>query len=101
MTGPKLRGALDDIPTYKPGKPATGADGAPAFKLSSNENPHEPLPSVLAAMQNAFGGFNRYPDMGCSRLLPAIAARLGVPQEHVATGTGGVGGSQQARPAVW
>ncbi|MFC0431132.1 histidinol-phosphate transaminase [Kutzneria buriramensis] len=100
MTGPKLRGALNDIPTYKPGKPAVGADGAPAFKLSSNENPHEPLPSVLRAMEKALRGFNRYPDMGCSALIPAVAARLGVPEAHVATGTGGVGVIQQVMQAV-
>ncbi|MFI9384748.1 histidinol-phosphate transaminase [Kutzneria sp. NPDC052558] len=99
-TGPKLRVALEDIPTYKPGKPAVGADGAPAFKLSSNENPHQPLPSVLAAMERALGDFNRYPDMGCSQLIPAIAARLGVPESHVATGTGGVGVIQQVLQAA-
>ena len=99
-TGPRLRAALEDIPTYKPGKPAVGADGAPAFKLSSNENPHQPLPGVLEAMERSLRGFNRYPDMGCSQLIPAIAARLGVPEAHVATGTGGVGVIQQVMQAV-
>jgi histidinol-phosphate aminotransferase len=99
-TGPKLRVALDDIPTYKPGQPATGAAGAPAYKLSSNENPHEPLPSVVAAISRALGGCNRYPDLGCSELVPAIAQRFGVPAEHVATGTGGVGVIQQVVQAV-
>jgi histidinol-phosphate aminotransferase len=99
-TGPKLRVALDDIPTYKPGKPAVGADGTPAFKLSSNENPNQPLPGVLAAMERALREHNRYPDMGCSQLIPAIAARLGVPESHVATGTGGVGVIQQVLQAV-
>jgi len=99
-TGPKLRVALEDIPTYKPGKPAVGADGSPAFKLSSNENPNQPLPSVLAAMERTLREFNRYPDMGCSQLIPAIATRLGVPESHVATGTGGVGVIQQVMQAA-
>jgi len=99
-TGPKLRVALDDIPTYKPGKPVVGADGAPAFKLSSNENPHDPLPGVLEAMERALRSHNRYPDMGCSALIPAIAQRLGVPETHVATGTGGVGVIQQVMQAA-
>jgi histidinol-phosphate aminotransferase len=38
--------------------------------------------------------------MGCSALIPAVAARLGVPESHVATGTGGVGVIQQVMQAV-
>jgi histidinol-phosphate aminotransferase len=98
--GPRLRAALDDIPTYKPGKPAAGADGVPAFKLSSNENPHPPLPSVLAALGSAAEAFNRYPDMACTALISAIAERFGVPAEHISTGTGGVGVIQQVVQAT-
>ncbi|GAA0633178.1 histidinol-phosphate transaminase [Kutzneria viridogrisea] len=98
--GPRLRSALADLPAYKPGKPAVGADGAPAFKLSSNENPNPPLPSVLAALSNAASGFNRYPDMACTQLIAAIAERFGVPAEHIATGTGGVGVIQQVVQAT-
>ncbi|GAA3053858.1 hypothetical protein GCM10020000_39770 [Streptomyces olivoverticillatus] len=43
---PRLRAALEAVPTYKPGKPAA-ADGPVAYKLSSNENPYPPLPGVL------------------------------------------------------
>ena len=92
---PRLRHALDGIPTYKPGRPAAAREGAPAYKLSSNENPYPPLPSVLDTVRDAASSFNRYPDMFATGLTAAIAARFDVPVSHVATGTGSVGVLQQ------
>ncbi|MEY9965536.1 histidinol-phosphate aminotransferase [Streptacidiphilus sp. MAP12-16] len=92
--GPRLREALRGIPAYKPGKPAQGADGAPAYKLSSNENPYPPLPGVLDAAVTAADSFNRYPDMGCGALIAELAEHFGVPEAHIATGTGSVGVAQ-------
>jgi histidinol-phosphate aminotransferase len=92
---PRLRGALDGIPTYKPGRPATSVSGAPSYKLSSNENPYPPLPGVLDVVTRAAGSFNRYPDLFCSELTAALSERLKVPAEHIATGTGSVGVLQQ------
>ncbi|MCD0482277.1 histidinol-phosphate transaminase [Streptacidiphilus sp. ASG 303] len=92
--GPRLRPELDGIPTYKPGRPATGADGAPAYKLSSNENPYDPLPGVLEAVTGAAARFHRYPDMACAELTAELAERFGVPAGHIATGTGSVGVAQ-------
>ncbi|CAG7651376.1 histidinol-phosphate transaminase [Actinacidiphila bryophytorum] len=97
---PKLRAELDGIPTYKPGRPPAAAEGAPAFKLSSNENPYPPLPGVLEAATAAAASFNRYPDLSCSRLTGELAARFGVPAGHVATGTGSVGVAQQLLQAT-
>ncbi|MFD6417813.1 histidinol-phosphate transaminase [Streptomyces sp. NPDC060194] len=92
---PRLRGALDGIPTYKPGRPAAAAEGgAPAYKLSSNENPYPPLPGVMESAVAAAGSFNRYPDMACSALTAELAEHFGVPQSHLATGTGSVGVAQ-------
>ncbi|PYC67815.1 histidinol-phosphate transaminase [Streptomyces tateyamensis] len=88
--GPRLRASLDGIPTYKPGKPA----GADSFKLSSNENPYEPLPGVLEAAVAAAGSFNRYPDMAAVELTEELARRFEVPAEHVALGTGSVSVAQ-------
>ena len=88
--GPRLRPALEGIPTYTPGRPA----GADAYKLSSNENPYEPLPGVLDAALAAAGSFNRYPDMAVGALVEELAARFDVPAEHIATGTGSVGVAQ-------
>jgi histidinol-phosphate aminotransferase len=92
--GPRLRPELDGIPTYKPGRPASGAEGAPSYKLSSNENPYDPLPGVLDAVLTAAGSFNRYPDMACGGLVADLAQRFSVPVSHLATGTGSVGIAQ-------
>ncbi|QLE73047.1 histidinol-phosphate transaminase [Streptomyces rectiverticillatus] len=91
---PKLRAALDGVPTYKPGKPAA-AGGPVAYKLSSNENPYPPLPGVLEQAVAVAGSFNRYPDMACSGLMAELAERFSVPVSHLATGTGSVGVAQQ------
>ncbi|MBH5335891.1 histidinol-phosphate transaminase [Streptomyces pactum] len=91
---PKLRAALDGIPTYRPGKPAA-AGGPAAFKLSSNENPYPPLPGVLESATRAAASFNRYPDMACTALMAELSERFDVPVEHLATGTGSVGIAQQ------
>ena len=91
---PRPRMALDAMPSYKPGKPATQATatgGLTAYKMSSNENPYPPLPSVLAVVQAAAGTINRYPDMAVTALTQALAESLEVPAECIATGTGSVG----------
>ena len=92
---PRLRTALEGIPAYRPGRAAGSRDGAPAYKLSSNENPYPPLPSVLETVRESASTFNRYPDMFATGLTAAIASRLDVPASHVATGTGSVGVLQQ------
>ena len=56
------------MPPYRQGKPAP----ADAFKLSSNENPFEPIPAVLEAI--AASSVNRYPD----------AAALDLPRQRLA-----------------
>ena len=96
QTGPRLRAVLGDIPTYKPGRPAPVRDGLPAYKISSNENPYPPLPSVQMVIADAGTQANRYPDMFATGLVSRIAARFNVPESHVATGTGSVGVCQQA-----
>ncbi|MEP7036022.1 MAG: histidinol-phosphate transaminase, partial [Actinomycetota bacterium] len=87
----RLREALAAVPSYKPGKPAAAREGVTAYKISSNENPYPPLPSVLKVVQDAAMQMNRYPDMAVTELTQAIAQRLGVPPENIATGTGSVG----------
>ena len=87
----RLRAALDQVPAYVPGKPAAAPEGVTAYKVSSNENPYPPLPSVLDVVRDAAGSINRYPDMAVTELTQALATTLGVPVEHVATGTGSVG----------
>ncbi|SNC64311.1 histidinol-phosphate aminotransferase [Kytococcus aerolatus] len=91
----RLRDALDALPAYKPGKPAPAVEGLTSYKISSNENPYPPLPSVQAAVARAAEEFNRYPDMGAAALLAGIAEHCGVESENVAVGTGSVGLLQQ------
>ena len=92
---PRLRVALDGIPTYRPGRPPQPRPGLTAYKVSSNENPYPPLPGVLDAATSAAAAMNRYPDMFATGLVEALARRFGVPAEHFATGTGSVGVLQQ------
>jgi histidinol-phosphate aminotransferase len=95
LATPRLRPVLAGIPSYRPGRPAPARAGVPAYKLSSNENPYPPLPGVLEVVTRAAASTNRYPDMFATGLVGQLAARFGVPVEHVATGTGSVGVLQQ------
>lgn len=88
---PRIREALSRLPAYVPGKPAAAPEGVTAYKLSSNENPYPPLPSVLKVVREAAGSMNRYPDMAVTELTHALAYSLDVPAECIATGTGSVG----------
>ncbi len=87
MTEPipvRIRPEIAALPTYKQGKQA----GADAFKLSSNENPFDPLPHVVDALRSQVAA-NRYPDASAARLAARLAERYGVaPEEvHVAAGS--------------
>ena len=96
---PRFRPVLDQFAPYKPGK-APSAPRGRSFKLSSNESPFGPLPSVLKVIAEAAGSVNRYPDHGAAELTDAIADRFGVPASHVAVGCGSVGVTQQLLEAV-
>lgn len=87
---PRPRATVATIPAYVPGRPPVARPGLPSFKLSSNENPYPPLPGVLEAVADAAARLNRYPDMGCTALYDALAARLGVATGQLAAGTGSV-----------
>ena len=96
---PRFRSVLDGFPAYKPGRTPVSATGR-THKLSSNESPHQPLPSVMDAIAEAARSVNRYPDNGAEALIGAIAAKYGVPPRHVAVGCGSVGVAQQLLEAV-
>ena len=57
----RLRAALDALPAYTPGRPAAPRPGVTAYKISSNENPYPPLPSVLDVVRDAAGVINGTP----------------------------------------
>ncbi|WP_433018037.1 histidinol-phosphate transaminase [Kribbella sp. CA-294648] len=76
------------------------ASGARSTRLSANESPFGPLPSVLEAIQSAASEINRYPDDEHTALVAALAARFGVPQAHVAVGSGSAGVLQMVLEAL-
>ena len=78
-----VRADIAEIPSYIPGKRL-----ADALKLSSNEVTHPPLPAAVAAMAEAAAAANRYPDMGATDLVHAIAKHLKLRPEQVAVGCG-------------
>ncbi len=90
---------LDDFAPYQPGREVRGPDGR-SHKLSSNESPFGPLPSVLEVIADTATAVHRYPDNGAVALTTAIADRFGVPLEHVAVGCGSVGVAQQMLAAA-
>ena len=80
----RVRPEIAALPSYKQGKQA----GATAYKLSSNENPFDPLPGVVDAVRGAVA-FNRYPDALAGRLRARLAERFGVSDDriHIAAGS--------------
>ncbi len=96
---PRFRSVLDQYSPYRPGGRVERPDGR-SFKLSSNENPFGPLPSVVQVIAEASAGVNRYPDNEAVALTEAIARRYAVPPDHIAVGCGSVGVTQQLLEAA-
>lgn len=82
----RLRPEIAALPPYRQGRPAP-ADG---FKLSSNENPFDPLPSVVEAVGASAQHINRYPDATALTLRERLAERFGVTADEVLVGAGSV-----------
>ncbi|WP_207549916.1 histidinol-phosphate transaminase [Thermostaphylospora chromogena] len=96
---PRFRAILDTMPGYRPGKAVVSPDGR-SYKLSSNESPYDPLPSVVEAIAAGAREIHRYPDPAAVRLVRALADRYDVPAEHIALGPGSVTVTQQLLEAV-
>lgn len=82
----RLREEVLEIPAYKQG----AIPASDAVKLSSNENPYPPLPSVREAVLSRIDGINRYPAMTAPALVARIAAHHGVSEDTIALGSGSV-----------
>ncbi|KQR47565.1 aminotransferase [Microbacterium sp. Leaf161] len=95
MTLP-TRAGLDAVPAYRQGRSAP----AGASKLSSNESPHPPLPSVVEAVQQRLATIHRYPDMSAAALRERLAERYGVEPASVTVGAGSVELASQLIHAV-
>lgn len=97
---PRLRPDLAGAAPYRAGKSPKAKAGTRTHKLSSNENPYEPLPGVIEAITKAARLVNRYPDPSSRRLVEAIANRHGISTSSVAVGTGSVAVLAQFLQAV-
>ncbi|GAA3807033.1 histidinol-phosphate transaminase [Cellulomonas soli] len=86
---PRTREDLDRIPGYRQGRSA-GDGGAPSHKLSSNENPYDPLPSVRDRIAEVLGRINLYPDMAGAVLVPELARLHDVDPARIVLGAGSV-----------
>lgn len=91
----RIRPEIAGLAAYAQGTQAQ----ADAFKLSSNENPFDPLPSVVEVLHRTVG-VNRYPDSTAGRLRDALAEKYGVPASHVHIGAGSVSILYQLAQAV-
>lgn len=74
----------------RPNIPMSYNSNEEGIYLHKGENPFPPHPQVLAAMQQAAGDCNRYPDTNAQELREALAAYLGEPFQanNIITGNG-------------
>ncbi|HVV11424.1 histidinol-phosphate transaminase [Amycolatopsis sp.] len=86
---------LDSLPSYVAGRTVPGA-----IKLSSNETPGGPLPSVKKAIAEAAENMNRYPDISVAKLAGRLAEKFGLPADQIAVGCGSVALCQQVVQAM-
>ena len=90
----RTRSALGLMPEYVPGRSAESVAVKYAIgdvvKLASNEAPFPPLPAAVAAIAEAAGRVNRYPDDSAAALREELAAHYSVTPEQVLLGNGSV-----------
>jgi histidinol-phosphate aminotransferase len=85
---------LQHLPVYQPGRPIEEVArelGLPAqdiIKLASNENPLGPSRRAVAAMRQAIGQVNLYPDGSAFYLKQKLAAKLNVTPAQLILGSG-------------
>ncbi len=60
----------------------------PVRSMHLNKSPFPPAPAVVAAMQQAAAGLNRYPDHDGQQLVAALAQRLDVAADRIVIGAG-------------
>ena len=91
-----LRQSLEHVPPYRQGKQPPLV----ASKLSSNESPHPPLPSVAQSVAAQLDSFHRYPDIAALPVRTALSERLGVDVDSITLGAGSVEVAAQLIHAV-
>ena len=98
MDRPQPRPAIGAMPRYVPGARGS-AERRPPIKLSSNENPYPPLPTVAQTIGAQGELAHRYPDMFAVELHERIGAFLGLSAESIAVGGGSVAALQHVLQA--
>ena len=69
---------------------SAGGSAAPPILLNSNENAYGPSARVSAAIRDAVGAANRYPDTARREFIERVAARHRVSEKQVLVGCGSV-----------
>lgn len=94
---PNPRAQISSMSGYVPGSPPACVPGLAPYKLSSNENPNPPLPSVVAEIVGAASTINRYSDMlgtplaeEIARALTARHPEVAIAVDQVCVGTGSI-----------
>lgn len=87
--------AIADLPLYKAGRQPQSFPGLAPYKLSSNENPLGPAPTVAQSLTNDPPSCNRYPEPTAADLRAELAAHIGAHEDEIVTGTGSVGALSQ------
>jgi histidinol-phosphate aminotransferase len=82
---PRIRRLQPVPPASTP--PDLGAS-RPVRSLHLNESPFAPAPGVVAAMQQAAVGLNRYPDHDGKQLVAALSESFGVSADRLVIGAG-------------
>ena len=81
-----------ELAPYQPGKPLDELEReygiSDAIKLASNENPLGPSPKAVAALREAAGTVNRYPNAAGTALKAALADKWGLSPANVALSNG-------------
>ena len=82
-----FRPAIDTLSAYRPGEqPAAGVD---VIKLNTNENPHPPSASAMAALRSVEpDSLRRYPRPFADEFRESAAAVLGVDPDWILVGNG-------------
>lgn len=83
-----IRKTILGIADYTPGAASENPSDA---KLSSNENPFAPLPSVRAVIGEAALAANRYPDNECVQVRQKLSTLYDILPEAIAVGCGSIG----------
>ncbi len=87
-----LRPVLQAVEPYVPGRPLADIQrelgDVEVVKVASNECPYPPFPAAIAAIADAAGAQNLYPDPGSWAVRDALAERHGIDPACIAVGNG-------------